>query len=235
MNLSEFAFRIIFIFIPGLIAFNIISKLTFHKDFKASDILLGSLTYGFVCYLIYYFMCVIINKLTFFHTQNFYFGESLTNPQAKLNFQEIAVVTLLAVPIGLILAALINHNVLFKLANKLMISDKLDEISLWNKVFDSSLNHWIVIRDIQNDLMYRGWVDSFSDGLDKNEILLRDVEVYRNSEQGVLYSVPGLYISFNKDENLMIEFQSWEFSENMHNNNNVIENPLNHEKENYQQ
>ncbi|AFY50466.1 hypothetical protein Nos7524_4723 [Nostoc sp. PCC 7524] len=232
MNLSEFAFRIIFIFIPGLITFNIISKLTFHKEFKTSDILLGSLTYGFVCYLIYYFIFILINnKLTFLNTQTFYFVESLTNSQAELNFNEIALVTLLAVPVGLTSAFLINHNLLFKLANKLKISDKLDDISLWNKVFDSPLNHWIVIRDIQNDLMYRGWVDSFSDGLGKNEILLRDVEVYRNSEQGILYSVPGLYISFNKEENLMIEFQSWEFTENMH--NNIIENSLTQQKENH--
>jgi hypothetical protein len=55
--------------------------------------------------------------------------------------------------------------------------------------FDSPLNHWVVIRDIQNDLMYQGWVESFSDGLDNNEILLRDVKVFRNSDQDFLYPV----------------------------------------------
>jgi hypothetical protein len=45
MNLSEFAFRIIFIFIfiPGLIALNIANKLTFHKEFKTSGVDVSSL------------------------------------------------------------------------------------------------------------------------------------------------------------------------------------------------
>jgi len=230
MNLSEFAFRIIFIFIPGLIAFNIVNKLTFHKEFKIPDILLGSLTYGFLCYLVYYFIFILIpSKLPSFPSQTFYFTESLTNSQAKLNFQEIAVVTVLAIPIGLALSALENYKILYKLANKLKISDKLDDIGVWNKAFDSPLNHWVVIRDIQNDLMYQGWVESFSDGLDNNEILLRDVKVFRNSDQDFLYPVPGLYISLSKD-NLRIEFQSWNFTENM-DNNIVVEHKLSQEQE----
>jgi hypothetical protein len=57
-------------------------------------------------------------------------------------------------------AALENSKLLYKLAGRLRISDKLDDVGVWNKVFDASLNHWIIIRDFQNDLMYRGWVES---------------------------------------------------------------------------
>jgi Family of unknown function (DUF6338) len=228
MNLSEFAFRIICIFIPGLIAFNIVNKLSFHKEFKTPDILLGALTYGFICYLIYYCVFIILIPIIFpfFPRQTFYFTESLTNSQAKLNIQEIAIATLLAIPTGLISTALVNSKLLFKFASKLRISDKLDDIGVWNKAFEASLNHWVIVRDIESNLMYRGWVESFSDGLDGNEILLRDVEVYRNSDGNLLYPVPGLYISLSKEDNLRIEFQSWKFTENMHNN-------LSHEEEDH--
>jgi hypothetical protein len=77
--------------------------------------------------------------------------------------------------------------------------------------------------------VYQGWVESFSDGLDNNEILLRDVKVFRNSDQDFLYPVPGLYICLSKD-NLRIEFQSWNFTENM-DNNIVVEHKLNQEQE----
>jgi hypothetical protein len=80
MNLSEFAFRFIFLFIPGLIVFNIVNKLTFHREFKTPDILLGSLTYGFFCYLIYYSIFILVpSKFLSSQDQPFYFLENLTD------------------------------------------------------------------------------------------------------------------------------------------------------------
>jgi hypothetical protein len=72
-------------------------------------------------------------------------------------------------------------------------------------------------------------VESFSDGIDDNEILIKDVEVYRNSDGEALYSTPWLYISLNKKDNIRIEFQSNEFTENM--NSTILESQLNLEKE----
>jgi hypothetical protein len=219
MNLSEFAFKVIFIFIPGLIVFKIVDKLTFHKESKTPDILLGSLTYGFVCYLIYDLLFVLIpNKLPFLPKQKFYFEEIITNTQSKLSFYEIFVTTLLAIPLGFILVSLAHHKILFKTARKLKISDKLDDIGLWNETLESSVNRWVVIRDIPNDLMYRGCVHSFSEGLDSNEILLEDVDVYKNSDSCHLYSVPGLYFFLNKEDGLRIELQSWEITKKICNN-----------------
>ncbi len=219
MNLSEFAFKIIFIFIPGLIAFNIIRSLTFHKEFKTPDILIGSLTYGFICYVIYYFIFILIlNQIPLIPERQFYLVEALINSQAQLNFQEIAITTFLAIPTGIIMAALVNYKLIYKIANKLKISYKLDDLGVWNKAFESPFNDWIIVRDHKSDLMYRGWIEAFSDGLDSKEILLRDVEVYRNSDAELLYPIPGLYISFSGDDNIKIEFQSWDYTENMNNN-----------------
>jgi len=43
MELSEFTFKIILIFVPGLISFLIIDKLTIHKEFKVHQIIINSL------------------------------------------------------------------------------------------------------------------------------------------------------------------------------------------------
>jgi Family of unknown function (DUF6338) len=224
MNLSEFAFRMIFIFIPGLIAFSIVDQLTFQKESKTQNLISNSLTYGFICYLVYYFVFNFIpSKFRLWNVSNFYFAEVLTNSQAKLNFEEIVLVTLLAVPIGLSLSALINHKVLYKLANKLKISNKVDDIGVWNLAFDSSSNDWVIIRDNQNDLMYQGWIESVSDGLEIHDILLRDVKVYRHSDGTYFYSVPRIYLALSQD-NLNIEFPSWEFTTTM-NNDIVINEP----------
>ncbi len=234
MNLSEFAFRMILIFIPGLIAFNIVDKLTFHKEATTQNIISNSLTYGFICYLVYYFFFNFIpSKFLHLPISTFYFAEMLTNSQAKLNFEEIVLVTLLAVPIGLGLSALINHKVLYKMANKLNISDKVDDIGVWNTAFDSSSNHWVIIRDNQKDLIYQGWIESVSDGLDIHDILLRDIKVYRHSDGTYFYSVPRIYLAFSRD-NLNIEFPSWEFTTTMNDDIIVNEPALSSKKEDHQ-
>jgi diacylglycerol kinase len=152
-------------------------------------------------------------KIPLLPVRKFYFSDSLTNLQASLNFREIVITTVFAIPVGLLLTFLINSRLLYKTANALKISDKIDDIGVWNHAFEAARNQWVIVRSNQDDLMYRGWVESFSDGLDSREILLRDVGVYRNSDADLLYSMPGLYIAFSKEDNLKIEFQSWDFSE----------------------
>ncbi|MEM6526619.1 MAG: hypothetical protein AAF693_22695 [Bacteroidota bacterium] len=214
MNLSEFALRIVVIFIPGLLSFNIVSKLTFHREFKNSDILLGSFTYGFICYLFYYFVFILLpNSVPFLPNQTFYFIESLTNKDSSLSFNEIFISSILGIPVGFLFAYLVNSKILLYMAAKLKLSNKLDDLGVWNQACEWGQNQWIVIRELDSDLLYRGWLRSFSDGLEGKEMLLQNVEVYRNSDSEHLYQVPGLYVSFNKQNNLKIEFQSWPFDQ----------------------
>jgi hypothetical protein len=72
---------------------------------------------------------------------------------------------------------------------------------------NSKIPAWVTIRDMQNDIMYQGYVVAFSDSLEKDEIFLDNVSVYQNSTGNKLYDVAGLYIP-TKRENLIIEFQS---------------------------
>ena len=212
MNLSEFAFKIILIFIPGLITFNIVEKLTFHREFKTPKILFGSLAYGFLCYLSYGLLFFLTPVRNISPVQELYFLQGLSDPQVPPNFWEIGFASFFSIPVGFVSAAWINFRCLYWIARKLKVSDKLDDIGVWNKALGSSLGEWIVIRDYKEDLMYRGWVDSVSEGLDVNEILLRDVDVYVNStpdseelRQKHLYHVPRLYFSLRKDDFLVIE------------------------------
>ncbi len=210
MNWSEFALRIIFLFIPGLITFNIVANLTFHKEYKTPDILLGSLTYGFISYLVYYlvFILLLTEKLSLLRL-NFYFANDLTNFNTQLNFKEIAIATGCAIPVGLVAASLINSKVLYRVANLLKISDKLDDLGVWNRAFEVSLNNWVIIRDIENDLMYQGWIESFSEGIEDKEILLRDVDVYINSDGQFSYSIPAMYMCLKKEDSIRVEFPCW--------------------------
>lgn len=207
MQISEFTFRIILIFIPGLITFTIINNLTVHKETKLHQILLNSLIFGFICYAGYY----LITLSPYFNLE-FSFIEMLTKESAILNFKEILIATSLSIPIGAFFSFLINYKILHKIAHMLKISNKFGDTDVWSYLMNLKMPEWIIVRDIENDLMYEGWVQVFSDSTEKNELFLRDVKVYKNSTGDELYEIPGLYLA-RKRESLTVEFPLLKFSE----------------------
>jgi hypothetical protein len=58
----------------------------------------------------------------------------------------------------------------------------------------------VVVRDLDHDLAYDGWVNAFSDTYDANELLLRDVKVYQSSSAQLLYELDSVYLTREKDE-----------------------------------
>ena len=67
-------------------------------------------------------------------------------------------------------------------------------------------SEWVVVRDLEDDLIYEGWIVAFSDSTaDFDEMLLTDAQVYRNSTGEELYKVSGLYLSM-RHGNKTIEF-----------------------------
>jgi len=213
MELSEFTWRIILLFIPGIISFIIIDQLTVHKGSKIHWILIDSLILGFFCYSFYYVITLILNLFPNINLE-FSFFEALTNKDSSLNFNEITFVTGLSVPIGFFFTFLINYKVLYRISHILKISNKFGDIDVWSYIMNSKEPEWVVIRDIENDLMYEGWIEAFSDSTEANELFLRDVKVFKDSTAEELYEIPGLYLP-RRRENLIIELPSLEFSKYM--------------------
>lgn len=212
MEFSDFAFRIILLFIPGIISLLIIEKLTNHKEFKIHQILIYSLLLGFISYVFYYLILIIIKACSSFDFK-FLFFNSLTNKSSSIDFSEIAYATGISIIIGFISSFLINHKVLYWIAHKTKISNKFGDIDVWSYIMNySKVPEWVVVRDIENDLVYEGWIQAFSDSTGIDEIFLRDVKVFRNSTAKELYEIPGLYLP-RKRENLVIEFPLLKFSE----------------------
>ena len=214
MEITEFTFQIILIFIPGLIAFVIIDNLTVHREYKVNKIILYSFLLGFCSYLLYY-MFTLIPKVSI--TFSFEHFSKATN---NIDYIAILITTGFSIIIGFLFSYFITHKYLFRLAHSLRISKKFGDIDVWSYIMNSDIPEWGVVRDIQQDLMYEGWIQAFSDSSDNinnNELFLRDVKVYKNSTAEELYEVPGLYISRIKD-NITVEFPLIKFKPNNKNN-----------------
>jgi hypothetical protein len=69
----------------------------------------------------------------------------------------------------------------------------------------------VVVRDVGWDLIYEGWLQAVSDKDEDDEMMLRDVAIFRNSTGELLYEVPGVYLSKKKNA-LIIEFPKLQFT-----------------------
>lgn len=211
MEFSEFTLRIFWLFLPGIISFIIVDKLTIHKETKMHQIVINSMILGFVSYL-FCFIPMFLFKLIFKINYHFVFLEALTNNELKLSFSEIISVTLFSVPIGFLAAFLINNKFLFRIAHRLNITRKIGDADIWSYIMnlEDQKSEWVLIRDMENDLMYEGYIEAFSDSTEIDELFLRNVKVFKNSTAQELYEVPGLYLP-RKRENLVMEFNALEF------------------------
>lgn len=211
MEFSEFALKIMLLFLPGIVSFLIVDKLTNHKEFKLYQILIYSLLYGFLCYYFYYLL-ITAWKILFKSEIYFSFFNTLIDKEDVLDFKEIAYVTILSILVGFISTFFINYEILNKFARKLKITKKFNDVDVWSYLMNSKNTEWVVIRDRKNDLMYECWVELFSYSTEKDELFLRDVKVFKNSTAEKLYEIPGLYLPI-KRENLIIEFPALEYTE----------------------
>ncbi|HFJ9403496.1 DUF6338 family protein [Bacillus sp. (in: firmicutes)] len=209
MQFSELTIRLLLIFFPGIISSLILDSLTSHRERDFRIFLLHSFVLGLTSYFTLYVLISINNffirlqGLTPSLKMNFL--DSLIDKKASINIKEVIIATLLAIILALFISALVNHKILHKFAKKIKITKKFGQLDVWSYVFDSPDIDWIIVRDLENNLMYQGWVEAFSDTYDNNELFIRDVYVYRNSTAEELYFMQGIYIA--KDTaNLIIEF-----------------------------
>ena len=202
MNLSIFTFQIILVFLPGIIATETIQFLTDrrkddHYKFRyiISSILFGIISYIFVeCNNYIRYILTSLNLCEFISYKSIDFFNMSNSSSLIVNLNEIFLAIFFALIISIIFSVLINKKVLIKLARKLNITHKFDEDDVWSYVFNSEERYWIIIRDIKNDLLYQGWLSAFSTTHNENEILLSNVQVYRNSNtEEVLYNMEKVY------------------------------------------
>jgi len=210
MDLSEFTLHLLFVFLPGIVAFLVVDKLTCHQRYASYEVLLGTFLLGVLSYFILFGLeCACLPVWSWLSGN----GMSLSVPQLAFvqslqgktgwSAGEIALATLAAFPVGLISAYAINAKWLFRFGRlkRVGVSNKHGDISVLNYV----LNHrcrdfWITVRDRKHGLAFQVYLVAYPDGENREEIFLKDVQVYDIVNRGLLYEAKGVYISRNMDD-----------------------------------
>ncbi len=215
MELTEFTFRLLLLFLPGVITRMVVEQLTVVEDKRHLYFLLNALVYGFFAYFVYGLLlqcltalgCVKLNA-------SVSFLESLVKKDSQLNFTEILLVSGLSVIKGLFFSFLINNKLFHHFASAIGVTRKFADIDVWGYLHNSQIDEllWVTVRDHASNLVFEGRVEAFSDTVKDNELFLRDVIVYRNSTGEELYRVPGVYLS-RKSDDITIEYNALGFTE----------------------
>lgn len=206
MALSEFTFRLLLLFTPGIVCGVLVEALAMDKRWSPFRLVLYSFVLGVLCYVGYATLLHMVRA----STERWAPGH-LANlpPRSTILHQlmsgetrvgsgviaEILIALALAFPIALGVSAALNHKWLHRGAQRLGVTKRFGDGDVWAFVFNSDISPWVLVRDLEHDLVYDGYVSAFSDTVSTNELLLKEVRVLRNSTWQELYTVGALYLT----------------------------------------
>ena len=201
MSITDYTFRIILLFIPGIIAFIIVDNLTIHKTTKTQHWIVYSLLLGFLSHMPWMILSEILSKKC--GVAPVQFITNLVNKDTSINLNEILIASISALFLGAVISKGINDRWLYKISRVLKISNKFPEIDAWANCIAIYKPSWIRIRDRGNGLIYQGRLISTSDANERDGIVLEGVTVYTEDVKEN-FSTEVIYIP-RKMENLTIE------------------------------
>jgi len=200
MDLSEFAFKLLILFLPGIICSYIVDAFTNHKERTQFQFIVNSFVYGLMAYGIF---AMISSCRCDVNLGEVNFLKCLQNKDQEVSFKEIFFVCICSIFLASALTFMHTHKLHFRLFRKLKITRKFGELDVWGYLMNSEEVSWVTVRDIENNLMYDGWIQAFSDNSTEAEVLLGDVKVYKNDTGDFLYDVSSQYLSLDKSKFLI--------------------------------
>lgn len=206
MGLTEFTFKLLLIFLPGIITFIIVDNLTVHKETKIHHWIFYSLLFGFISYLPWYFIISLV-KTSYSIDLPFYFLNNLLDSKASINIGEIVIASLVSIFNGYLFAFLFNKKIPFRIASFFNVSDKFPEVDAWDLVASKKLPCWVTIRDFKNSIVYLGYLQVTSDCTQRDGLYMEQVKVYESKGGTItqIYTVKSMFLP-RKMEDIVIEF-----------------------------
>lgn len=207
MDFSEFAFKLLLLFLPGIICSYIVDTFTNHKQRSQFQFTINSFVYGLISYGI---LWVLVSKVGhFLGVRSVGFLKYLQGDKQSISFVEIFYACICAILLGALVTYIHTHKLHFRLFRTLRITRKFGELDVWGYLMNSDDVSWITVRDLDHNLMYDGWIQAFSDNSQEAEVLLGNVQVYKNDTGILLYEINSLYLSLDKSK-IIIEVRKTE-------------------------
>ena len=206
MDILTFIQKYFVLLLPGIIGILLYNKLNIHKE--------QHYYLEFVKVITYSIFSFVFSDVVFWIIKNLFpcFIYSPINIIPYIASNATAIPTanvVLSIIFALVLACILtkanSKNWLFRFANKLKLTRRIDNQPVWEHAFDT--DDIIILRDYITKNIYYGKVISYSDNSEIREIRFEDVRVF-NEHAEFLYHAEELYLSRTHNE-FSIEIQNY--------------------------
>ena len=156
MAIDSVTLRLIFILIPGIIVFGMVSVLAPKRARTNMVIFFQIFMYGVISYFIYYiivklFSGVLIQYISI-GNEPIIFTEYIFNADEKINFTEIIFTSILAVLIGILVVLNSNYSILLRFMQRMAITNRYGDVDVWSYAMNSPMDAWVTARDRRRGL-----------------------------------------------------------------------------------
>jgi hypothetical protein len=209
MPINTAVLALVLIFIPGILCYGVVASLASKRTRDNTTIFLQIFMYGVTSYMVLALANVVapasIVRLGL-HLQDL----ALLNPSAiersGIDPVPIALATVIGLLLGLLIALNINYSLLMRLCRAIGLTKRFSDPDVWSYLLNSDdTDKWVTIRHKERELIYQGYVRSFSGGDKDREIILGPVRVYSLDTAERVGEIPILYLAFKKDD-VVLEF-----------------------------
>ncbi len=198
MEISELTLKLILLLIPGSIACIIYERLTIHKQWNSFKFITNAILFGAISYLIAQLIFSIRNPDESFNL----FWENL--PTKDIPYDVIVKSSIISIFVGLAATGIDHYKLINRFGKLIRLTNKYGDENLYSYFLNAKDVEEVYVRDIENNLTYHGFVNSFSENDEIKELVLIDVVVYEYETSTELYKLDKIYLSKSK-ENLIIE------------------------------
>ena len=209
--MPELTVKLLLLFFPGIVCYLIVEALVVHRERRLYEIVLLSFVYGLLSYVVYASLnalsglSITANEGLRIPPPHMALLQCLSCKDNTIDVVEVGLVTGLAVVLGIVVSFALNRYWFHDIARHLKITQKFGQPNVWSFALNANEVKWATVRDLQNNLMFQGYIRAFSDVEDPAEILLTQVCVYNEKTGEWLYNADTMYLARDK-KNLTIEF-----------------------------
>lgn len=202
LNVSSLFFELALIFIPGFVWMKIHTRYGFKGEKTQFDLILNAFIFGVLSYAILYFFYLAKGwELKVFALR----PESDRLVPADI-FPEIVGALGISIAGGVLTLYAENRKLFTRFVQAIGATMTYGDEDVWDFVFNSrsAAVNFVHVRDFEQQVVYAGYVEVFSETGRLRELVISSVIVY-DFDGAEMYKVPRLYLARERD-NVHIEF-----------------------------
>lgn len=203
MTPTLFILQIAILFLPGVIWAHLDSKFASRRDDGQLWFLMRALMFGIISHAAAWFIFWVFHQE--YLIPNLVAADKEAVITDRIGWQIVA-----ATGLGLVLSVLwmylVNYKILTRFLQTIKATKTYGDEDVWDFLFNSNdaAAEYVHVRDFDLQLVYAGYVSTFSESGKLRELVLRDVVAY-NLEGEEVYKTPRIYLA-RKPEGIQIEF-----------------------------